>query len=100
MAEYINRDELMENIQRNVSTYGIVTHPLGYIVLGKVYDAIDEIDVVEIVRCGECIHNYGLMHQSEDVPYNKNDIVCGFWSTDGLEEHNYCCFGESQADNE
>lgn len=60
----------------------------------RIVENLKNANMVEVVRCGECIHNYGFMHQSEDVPYNKNDIVCGFWNTDGLEERNYCCFGE------
>lgn len=47
-------------------------------------------DMVDVVRCGECKHKV----TTKDGEYNPEDIVCDYWSTDGLEETDYCSYGE------
>jgi hypothetical protein len=52
-------------------------------------------DVVEVVRCGECIHNYGVKANCE---FNPHDIVCDWWSTDGMDETDFCSRGERRSE--
>jgi hypothetical protein len=47
-------------------------------------------DVVAVVRCGECKH----CTLTDEGEYNPNDIVCGYFMTDGMEENDYCSRGE------
>lgn len=49
------------------------------------------IDAVPVVRCRECIHNYGLSFNKE---FNPNDIVCDYWDTDGLSYYDFCSYGK------
>ena len=43
-----------------------------------------------IVRCKECRHKV----TTKDGEYNPEDIVCDYWATDGLEETDFCSYGE------
>ena len=57
MAEYIERQNLIEMLRKNVGTYNFLSSPTGYIVMDKVYATIDKIpvaDVVEVIRCKNC----------------------------------------------
>ena len=51
------------------------------------------IDAEIVVRCKDCVHNYGLMHDSEETPYYPDDIVCEYWKSDGLCEYDFCSRG-------
>ena len=48
-------------------------------------------DMVAVVRCKECKHNYGLTHGGE---YCSVDILCEYWATDGMHENDYCSRGK------
>lgn len=52
--------------------------------------------MLAVVRCGECKHNYGIAHSCE---FNPNDIVCEVWGTDGMDENDYCSYGERSNEN-
>lgn len=55
-------------------------------------DATDAptIDAVEVVRCKDCKHKV----LTEDGEYNTEDIVCDYWSSDGLNASDFCSYGE------
>lgn len=81
--QYIEREEAKETVKY-----------IPYCDWKTVGDWLDEIpaaDVVEVVRCGECIHNYGV---KADCEFNPHDIVCDWWSTDGMDETDFCSRGE------
>lgn len=63
-------------------------------------DAIIEneptVDAVEVVRCKDC--KYRL--ETDEGEYNPEDIVCSYWSSDGLQAMDYCSYGERKEDNE
>ena len=44
----------------------------------------------EIVQCKDCRHKV----TTTDGEYNPEDIVCDYWATDGLEETDFCSYGE------
>ncbi len=48
------------------------------------------IDAVPVVRCKDCMYKAG----TEDGEYNPEDIVCTYWMSDGLNEDDYCSYGE------
>ena len=54
------------------------------------------IDAVEVVRCKDCKHKV----TTKDGEYNPEDIVCDYWSTDGLEETDFCSYGERKGGGE
>lgn len=45
----------------------------------------------EIVRCKDCIYNYGIANNCE---YAKDDIVCCYWESDGLHSDDFCSKGK------
>lgn len=47
-------------------------------------------NVKVVVRCKDCKHKV----TTKDGEYNPEDIVCDYWATDGLEETDYCSYGE------
>ena len=47
-------------------------------------------NVEVVVRCKDCKHNV----HTTDGEYNPEDIVCDYWATDGLEETDFCSYGE------
>ena len=49
------------------------------------------VDAVPVVRCKECKHNWGKEHSKF---YNPEDIVCDYWATDGLNDDDFCSYGE------
>lgn len=53
--------------------------------------AIPFVDVAPVVRCGECIHNYGLNHRGK---YNSYDILCDYWGLGGLDSQDFCSCGK------
>lgn len=57
-------------------------------VLKEWWDKMD--DSVVLVRCKDCKHKC----ETEDGEYNPHDIVCDYWDSDGLEESDYCSYGE------
>lgn len=48
-------------------------------------------DVVEVVRCNECIHNVGIRDNTE---FYDKDIVCDYWESDGLYSTDFCSYGK------
>lgn len=47
-------------------------------------------DVVEVVRCKDCKYKT----VTSDGEYNPEDIVCGYFMSDGFRETDYCSYGE------
>jgi hypothetical protein len=48
-----------------------------------------EAGYVKVVRCKDCKYKT----RTVDGEYNPEDIVCGYFMTDGLEENDYCSRG-------
>ena len=61
-------------------------------VLGK----IAEVPTIDIVRCKDC--KYKVV--TDDGEYNPQDIVCSYWASDGLEEEDFCSYGEQTESEE
>ena len=60
--------------------------------IGDMIDAVEDFpaaDVVPVVRCKDCIHKV----TTGGGEYNPQDIVCDYWSTDGLEDNGFCYIG-------
>jgi hypothetical protein len=53
--------------------------------------AIQFVDAVPVVRCKDCEHNYSKKHNKR---YNHEDIVCDYFETDGLNDDDFCSYGE------
>lgn len=51
-------------------------------------------ELVEVVRCKDCKHKV----TTEDGEYNPRDIVCDYWESDGLEETDFCSYGERRTE--
>ena len=47
-------------------------------------------DLVNVVRCKDCIHKTVTV----DGEYDTEDIVCGYHMSDGFCDNDYCSYGE------
>lgn len=47
-----------------------------------------------LVRCRDCKYKT----VTKDGEWNPEDIVCGYWMSDGLEETDFCSYGEKKDD--
>ena len=56
-----------------------------------VLEEVIAIDAVPVVRCKDCKHNYSKKYNKR---YNHEDIVCDYWETDGLNDDDFCSYGE------
>lgn len=56
----------------------------------QAYDMAIEALQTDIVRCKDCRHKV----TTKEGEYNPEDIVCDYWMSDGLEETDYCSYGE------
>ena len=56
----------------------------------------DGIPTIHVVRCKDCRHKV----TTKDGGYNPEDIVCDYWSTDGLTEMDFCTYGERRSESE
>lgn len=53
-------------------------------------------DVVEVVRYKDCIHKT----LTQDGEYSPDDILCGCFMTNGLQENDFCSYGERKTEND
>lgn len=47
-------------------------------------------DAVEVVRCRDCKH----LVLTAEREHNPCDCVCDYWMTDGLNDNDFCSYGE------
>ena len=89
--EYIEREAMIQRLKNtplfsNFNTGGIFLRD-GVIDLVEKQPAAD---VVEVVRCKDC----RFKTLTQDGEYNPEDIVCEFFMTDGMQENDFCSYGE------
>ena len=87
MAEYIEREALKQNKVYSEERHEYVI-PVAYI------DWAPTADVVEVVRCKDCI---GKSY------WYKNDYgvtICGMSGLFVVEDKDFCSYGERRADND
>lgn len=99
MTDYIKREDAINTV-RNTFT-GMTADTLEL----RIND-IPSADVVEVVRCKDCVHGTDRTEdfQEEDERWDVvNPIDCMMYSSDGIPDFfpkdNYCGFGERK-DNE
>ena len=90
-------DAIMQKIS-DLNAQGEKAIPIAreFIRFKKFIDGITPIraDAVQVVRCKDCVHKV----VTQNGEYNPEDIVCDYWSTDGLEETDFCSYGERKSD--
>ena len=79
-TKYGNRDA--EHSNRSYSTW------MGYEIMGSVDDSEVEEDVVEVVRCKDCI---GKAHWYKN---NYGCTICGLSGLFVVEDRDFCSYGE------
>ena len=97
MAEYIEREALIAEIDDRISYIGFASPYQDDIILmlegmARVRDIVEDFhaaDVVEVVRCKDCKH-----YRNTDCGY-----MCGFWE-DWLptEDDDFCSYGERRGE--
>ena len=88
MRRYIDVEKIPLIITQGVSENGEV-----FVSLLDVRKAIRQTptaDVVEVVRCKDCKH----CTLTKEGEFNPEDIVCGYFMTDGMQANDYCSYGE------
>lgn len=57
-------------------------------ILKSIFSIIkDELNITHCPDCKYCV-------KTKDGEYNPDDIVCSYWSSDGLESKDFCSYGE------
>ena len=94
MAEYIEREAVINHLRECEGTPPEIgyTYPI-FKAIECFVENLSAADVVEVVRCGECIHNYGI---KANCKFNPHDIICDYWSTDGMDEKDFCSKGSRE----
>lgn len=87
MAEYIDREPIIKRLRK--MSINPQTTFINSVLEGLLISA-PKADVVEVVRCKECIHKV----VTEDGEYNPEDIVCDYHMSDGFCENDFCSYGE------
>lgn len=89
----IDADELIPSLkmgEANADTaYGDGRNGGIYFAIWRI-GQMPTIDAAPVVRCKNCKHKV----TTEDGEYNPHDIVCDYWESDGLEETDFCSYGE------
>jgi len=87
MSRYIKTDALMEDVG---SLYRDEDHTDYNVAIADALDVIDEqptADVVEVVRCEECIWR--------DVdPFDEHTTGCRWYQEERPNDDDYCSYGE------
>ena len=96
MSDYIKREDINKllNDLSFVTKTVIYNRPTGHTledILEHDFSELPSADVVEVVRCKDCIHNVGIRDNTE---FYDKDIVCDYWESDGLYSTDYCSYGE------
>ena len=92
MDDYISREEAKRFFNLN---FGGVSHA---IIASRLLDEIPAADVVPVVRCGECVHQY-----RRDYGPLAGARFCNVWCMiNGMGDDGFCNYGERKegADNE
>ncbi len=86
MSDYIKREDAIRQIVKTSAQNELDIHAIGTVIY--ILSEMDSADVVEVVRCKDCKHNYRrttLNHGERDNPSCKytnyvrdNDFYCGF----------------------
>jgi hypothetical protein len=89
MARYIRTDELLATARDGYhSDFGRSMADLTS--LREVIEDTPTADVVEVVRCKDCIYKT----VTKDGEYNPEDIVCEYHMSDGFDSDDYCSYGK------
>lgn len=89
MPKYINPEKIKLNTLSWVDGGEDILVPLIDVKKAIALTPAEE-DVIKVVRCGECRFKV----VNKDGKYNPHDIVCDHHDVEGLDEKDYCSFGE------
>ena len=90
----IDADTLIKTVEGLQDCYNGFSDTYDKACIIGVIDEQPTIDAVPVVRCKDCEHKV----TTEDGEYNPHDIVCAYWDSDGLEETDFCSYGERRTD--
>ena len=97
MAEYIRKDILLEVLHEGREIMLQDSKRRTPVSLETVIDFIKELptsDVVEVVRCKDCIFNVENMRKDPLDATDYSDITCSYFMTDGMTENDFCSYGK------
>ena len=87
MAEYIDKEKLLEKLSRMIDYCKNDNKVNGLTALFQVGDAI--IDCPTVVMCGECKHS-----QKQDEVFGVTDYKCSKHNISCLSSCDFCSYGE------
>lgn len=88
MARLIDADRALEIVRDQGIAHQNAYHLTNYATL--ILREAPTVDAVEVVRCRDCKHLV-LTAEGEHNPY---DCVCDYWMIDGLNDNDFCSYGE------
>ena len=99
MSDYIKREDAIKAMAQYMMDMALIDNPEASdrieqwegSIAAPVMSTVKAADVVEVVRCNECIHNVGIRDNTE---FYDNDIVCDYWESDGLYSTDFCSYGK------
>lgn len=104
MPDYINRNELLEDIEYYIShTNDEDAEHYAYKTCKRVIGNMPAADVVKVVRCDDCIFSRELRTDIEKETYCEGVVMCanGVWGTElAVWGDNFCSYGERKDENE
>jgi hypothetical protein len=84
------REKLIELLETTVSKEEVDVYGEVCVSTSRVADHLIANDVVQVVRCKDCKH----LVLTDEGEHNPNDCVCDYWMTDGLNDNDFCYYGE------
>lgn len=87
MSDYIKREDAIRQIVKTSAQNELDIHAIGTVIY--ILSEMDSADVVEVVRCKDCIHN----HITSWNQGKRDDPSCHFTDFRRSNEF-YCGFGE------
>lgn len=88
MARLIDADEAKARIIAFSTGCNSTIIPIDAILM--IINQIDTVPAVEVVRCLDCKH----LVLTAEGEHNPFDCVCDYWMTDGLNDNDFCSYGE------
>ena len=109
MSKYINVDEVERIIRNDVPLKLLMTNSLncavknGIEIAKIIYEKAKPADVVEVVRCKDCVHSREMSKYEKEI-YLENCIGCTMHSKSYhdaiMKDDDFCSYGERKTDNE
>ena len=94
MSDLISRDEVLKILNALMKNR---PHANPSATLGVAMANVRKLptaDVVEVVRCKDCVFNVANMEKDPLDATDYSDITCSYFMTDGMTKNDFCSYGK------